>query len=500
MKNLKIKSLLAAAALVCQSAFGLADDLQGRTYFFLPNVHHSTKPLTLVSRLDRMEKGDDAVGLRVSGWAAYQQALCTRSADELAKGLMNGTSNILKFYGAGVDASKGDVALRQVFLPASAGAVVTNYELAQSATVALKVEHRRVAGGVDLCYAADKFYEGLWLGAGVSFAWERNKLTPTATNTSTAAHATLTDPAAALTALLAGSALPGTVFQQNATLSALKIGNGTVRSRATVNDVCLVAGLRVVDNETAELNLAVVGLLPGAQGRKTEFLFDANPGERQYKLGLKGCALLKLVCEEEYKIDLHAGACWKYAFKKSNENYVPQLKGKPGAQYMLASRGNVAAALVPAANLLDTLTVTVDGASELDAWLALAMEKGCFGGSIGYNLGWIQEKKLVVDGLPAEKAYAANAYAGTTAVAGTIVLNTPAGANNQVDGTAVTLADFVDKETAKLMHCVSAEANWTFTSWDYPLTVGAGVSYVIARDRVNTPEYLTVGVRGGVSF
>lgn len=510
--NQKIKGLLSAVLLVSTSvAFGASKSLSigeySRPKAFVPDLN--TRVEYDFSRLMGVEKSDDAVGFTVGAVGFWHQIPAgSRSGDQMAKGFSACGDKVNSFHNttsATANVSTGNLYIENIVV----GRAATD-----TATMTMdKVEHRRLGARAGFHYCLSNFYEGLWVSGDAAVLYERNKFTlsfaDVAGTTSTSAEiakyfkgeSPLVD-----TALGAyGTAASG----QNA-LTALKMESGKAHSDTALNDVHLAAGLKVVDSDNASVNVFACTSIPTGTTNKTAYLFEPDPGVRNFKIGAGACAVVKLVTEEDYAINFVGDATWKYGFTRKKQNIIPQHKDVPFAHYRLvAKEGDTLA--TPLANVLSSnVKVDVEYKNEFNALAKACFEKGCLGVEVGYNFFYAQEKGLKVEGMSDSKDDAkwyfitnpgTNVWvpSGTTGhVGGTAFAN--ATNADPLHKTAITDADFLDKTPSQVLHKIHAGVNCMFSEWEFPVVFGVTGSYAFAQKRTVNPEYWGVSLKAGVCF
>lgn len=508
--NQKIKGLLSAVLLASTSAFAASSSLvngeYNRPYAYLPDLN--TRVEHDFCRLHNAERSDDAINLTlgVTGFLHYMPT-GSRGGESMAQGLSPKQNRAVSFEGAASSVHLPDTFYIDYF--------VLGRKATDAATMTFdKAEHMRIGARAGLSYALDNFYEGLWLGLNATVLHERNKLTMKYEN---GASSTSNDELAkyfrgeTVTMAAAADRFANSTVTTGAqdALAYLKIDSGRVLQETALNDIELLMGLKVVNTDNASVCVMLAGDIPTGIARKREYLFQANPGVRNIKVGAGACALVKLITEESYAVSFAADAQWRYGFNKKNEKIIPQHKTVGFAHYRLVAAKDATKA-TPLANVLvaNNVDVDVEYKNELNALAQVSLEKGCFGFDLGYNLFWSQEKTLKINGSLGDKdsnkyyfvgrTWVPSAVSGATGAATFDPTNSAhVDANNTA---AILLNDFAESTPAHVMHKVYAGATCLFSDWEFPLLIGVTGSYAFNQKRTVTPEVWGVSARVGVSF
>ncbi len=279
-----------------------------------------------------------------------------------------------------------------------------------------------------------------------------------------------------------------------AALKALKIDNAAHTDTA-FNDVQLQLGMRVVNNDNVGVDVCLRGVIPTGTRNKTDFLFDVDPGVRNFKIGAGANVTARLISEEEYSVSFVGEGWWQYGFSRKNQQIIPQYSGSknnvkvPGAHYaMVAKVGDKQA--VPLANVLaDNVKVDVESRNEFNAVARVCLERGWLGFELGYNFYYQQERSLKVHGMPEKYQFVKQGISGTAAFS----------SGDLVEG-VIADSDFMDRTPSNAMHRVFGQVSCLFSEWDFPVEIAGGGSYSFSQKRTVTPEYWGVFVRGGISF
>lgn len=461
--NKKIQLLLSAVLLASASVFAASTATAGqynRTAMLFPNVNTAAE--SCFGRLKNAEKSDDAFGLCVGGVGYWHQILPgANSGLELAKGFSPAGENNFPLV--------TDHFLVNLATGAGVSNLTMNFD---------KVEHRRIGAVISACYALDNIYDGLYVGGNVGVLHERNSLSFTVTN-GTGAGAT---HAADFVKFLKGE-----YTASQAALSNLRMESGKAMSNTGINNVDVYAGLKVVNTDNASVCVKLVATAPTGNKMENVNLFQPNAGVRNAKFGVAVAAMVKLINDDSYALNFAGDLQWQYGIKRTDA-YIPTHKAGFGHYKAFVKVGDTAA--TPLANVLAGMKAEVESRNEVNALAKVSFEKGIVGVDLGYNMYFSQEKNLVLKDFPTIAWY------GLTS-AGSDALPT---AYVAIPADILAAADLGTTYPQHLEHKGFVGVNALFSEWEFPMLVGAMVSYSYSATPTVTPRYWGVSLRAGVSF
>jgi len=299
---------------------------------------------------------------------------------------------------------------------------------------------------------------------------------------------------------------------------ALKYGKMCCNTKSGLGDIEANFGYRFLDGSKyhSAFNISVV--FPVAGDADPAFLWGARTGENKWGLGFGFDGSATLWEEADQNLKLVGCAQYKYLFSGTERrtlglkelryfNYasvVDTVHDPILSPYYLVGLQGIKG-LQPLANI-STLDVKVEPGSQIDATVAYVYNNGGFTLDMGYNLFWKEAErvslKTTCTGWDNAKYGVSNkTYNADTTLFGKT--NTLAGATATDAQAYIQTSDLDTRKAetpAQIVHKVFAGVGYLTRNWEYPIMVGAGVSYEIPSSNRDAAEGYAFWAKAGISF
>lgn len=431
----------------------------------------------------------------------------------------NGTDSVTVISGAN-DTIK---ALKANHPNVVSGLLLPTYNNTTALAGTLRFAPRQVmyGGRLDYHHRLDQLLDGLYVAANVSLMRVENSV-----NMKIEKPADQVDSTSArikLEQLFSGQKITRAAAEDN-NLTELKYARMCKNSKTGLSDIEGLVGYNFIENEDCHAGVKACVVLPTSSKADPEYLFGARTGEGKFGIGagLDGSAVLWKEGDECFKVLGSANYRYLFSGKERRTFGLNNVRYYTGSvqdvalnpvlsqYYPVATKGQKG--LQPLANV-STLKVDVKAVSLMDGTIMFAYNNGGFCLDFGYNLFWKEAERTVfpttcTSGSSAD-AWVNDKYALVSSTydvqndfpnAATDFLTN---VNNTTTKGYIQESDLYKEgaeAAAQLVHKVFVGAGYTTKTWDYPVMVGAGVSYDIPSSNRDAAEGYAFWAKAGVSF
>jgi hypothetical protein len=376
-----------------------------------------------------------------------------------------------------------------------------------------KFEPKQIVYGAqfDYYHRFDKWFEGLYASLCLPFMRVTNDINigidGDTVGASTAEGIRLID-------ILTGKALTRGAPADDAQ-DALTANKMCSSAKSSLGDLTAKVGYKFLEGSKYHMGADVVVVFPTASKPDAQFKWAARTGDCKWGLGVGTDGSAVLWEDQDQNLKILGALTYKYLFSgterrtlglnnlRYNSGAADRINNPIWSEYYLVGRKDTKG-LRPLANVT-TMDVKVRMGSQLDGTVALAYNNAGFTLDVGYNLFWKEAERVKLKAACSTTGtgWAENTYA----VAGNLYeSNTVFGAANTLVGDAtgyLTNADLDLKgaETpAYSVHKFFCGVGYVAKQWEYPVMVGAGVSYEFPSCNRDTAEGYMFWGKAGIAF
>lgn len=400
------------------------------------------------------------------------------------------------------------------------------HEIGASNAVALKgtmrFSPRQLMYGARLDYYQnlDKYYKGLFVEACIPFIHAQSSINLTTENeTPHAEVATQSNKSKIyIKDLFSGNLVREVTGASNAQKNAtekLKYAKMCTNSKTSLGDVEAKVGYKFMEHADYDASVKAILVLPTGSKPMAEYLFSARTGESKFGLGASVDASTVLWEEKDENFRVFGSLQYKFLFNGTEKrtlglnkfDYVTSVdtvfnhSAYPILSHYYLVGENGKAGLNPLANI-STLNLSVKPGSQLEGNVMFSYNNGGFCLDFGYNMFWKQAERVTIK----SGQWKANTY-GIAKFAyeadGDFDAQESVAESTNTDLSFIAEKDLFKEgaeSAAQLVHKAFLGVGYTAKTWEYPIMVGAGVSYDIPANNRDAAEGYMLWAKAGIAF